>query len=282
MTRLLQNAVLLCGTLVLSACVTTRTDEIGAVKSTSATKEVSQDKGPARPASELNATTPARTKSKIHTELGMEYLRNGRPGVALDEAKEAIRFDPTYGTAHLLMGMIYESLEQFSQARSAYEEAVRQGPGDPEINDRFGLFQCRHGQPADGLARLEQAARNPYYNKSSQAWNSAGICLMSYLKDNDGAEKRFLAAIAADGRSVEPKMNLALLAYRTGRYARAKQYVDEAQQMIPRPGPDVLWLAARIEKKLGNAGTVDIYGQRLRKDFPGSNEAYYFSQGKFE
>ena len=40
--------------------------------------------------------------------------------------------------------------------------------------------------------------------------------------------------------------------------------------------------AARIEKKLGNESAVKVYGDKLLKDFPGSNEYSYFSQGKFQ
>jgi type IV pilus assembly protein PilF len=43
-----------------------------------------------------------------------------------------------------------------------------------------------------------------------------------------------------------------------------------------------LWLATRIEKRLGNAAGVSEWGQRLLRQFPQSAEAQAFSAGRFE
>jgi type IV pilus assembly protein PilF len=43
-----------------------------------------------------------------------------------------------------------------------------------------------------------------------------------------------------------------------------------------------LWLAARIEKRLGNQQGVEDLGSQLRSRFPQSREATAFEQGKFD
>lgn len=234
-----------------------------------------------RPSSELPTNSTARKSAQAHIELGNMYLLAGKNGVALDEAKLAITADSNYAPGYLLKALVYADQEQYAFARPAFEEAARLAPGDPEINNAYGWFLCSQGQENDGLIRLESAARNPYYKRTSQAWTNAGLCLLR-KKDEAGAEERFLRATRDDAKNIVPQERLALLAYQSGRLQRAKMWIDTVQQNLKRPNVDVLWLAARIEKKLGNDALVKSYGEKLYSEFPGSNEYQLYLQGKFE
>jgi type IV pilus assembly protein PilF len=235
----------------------------------------------ARPSSEAPVATDARAASKVHVELGTAYLQSGRPGVALDEARVAVAYDRSYASAHLLMALIYGDLEQFELAAPSFEEAARLAPGDPEVNNAYGWFLCARGRETEGLQRLEQAARNPYYRNPSIAWANAGLCYLR-LRDDAAAEQRFLRAIQADENNRQALYRLADIGLRNGRYQRAKQWADMLVQKTPAPTEEVLWMALRIERKLGNKDAVASYAAKLRRDFPGSNEYQDFLQGKFE
>jgi type IV pilus assembly protein PilF len=234
-----------------------------------------------RSSTELPSKSPARTSAKAHVELGNVYMQNGSNGVALDEARMAISADSSYAPAHLLMAMVYASQEQFALARPAFEEASRLAPGDPVINDAFGWFLCSQGQESAGLVKLEMAARNPYYQTPTRAWTNAGWCLLR-KKDDAGAEDRLLRAVQVDSGNAAALVSLADIAFRTTRFLRAKQLVDMAQQKMSRSNVEVLWLATRIEQKLGNKDVVQSYGSKMRNEFPGSNEYQLYLQGKFE
>lgn len=234
-----------------------------------------------RSSTELPSKSPARTSAKAHVELGNVYMQGGNNGVALDEARTAIAADSSYAPAHLMMGMVYASQEQFALARPAFEEAARLAPGDPAVNDAYGWFLCSQGQENQGLQRLELAARNPYYQTPTRAWTNAGLCLLR-KKDDMGAEDRFLRAVQVDPGNVAALIYLADIANRTNRLLRAKEWIDKAQQQMKRVNVEVLWLAARIEKKLGNRDVVQAYGNKMRSEYPGSNEYQFYLQGKFE
>lgn len=236
---------------------------------------------PGRPSAELPVNTPARRSAKLHVELGQAYLQSGRNGVALDEARAAIASDPDYAPGYLLQGMVYAAQEQYAQALPGFEQAARVAPGDPEIANAHGWFLCSQGRENEGLQRLEQAARNPYYATPGRAWVNAGVCLLR-KKDDMGAEERFLRAIQADATNVQALLYLADVALRTERNLRAKQWIDQAQQQMREIPASVLWLAIRIEQRLGNKTTVEALGARLRKEYPGSNEYQFYLQGKFE
>lgn len=235
----------------------------------------------ARPSSDAPAVTEARAASKVHVELGNAYLQTGRMSVALDEARIAVAWDPTFAAGHLLMAQVYAGLEQFDLAAPAFEEAARQGPGDPEVNNAYGWFLCSRGREAEGLPRLEQAARNPYYRSPTQAWTNAGLCYLR-RQDDAAAEERFLRAVQSDGDNLQALFRLADIGLRSGRFLRAKQWADMLMQKSAEPNEEILWLALRIERKLGNNDAVARYAARLRRDFPGSNEYQNFLQGRFE
>lgn len=236
---------------------------------------------PERPSSDQPTQTRVRLAAKRHVELGMAYLKVARLGVALDEANIAVAIDTTYAPGHLLKALVYAELEQFDAARPAFEEATRLAPGDPEINNAYGWFLCSQGQETQGLSRLEQAARNPYFSTPAKAWANAGMCLMR-KKDDAGAEERFLRAIAQDDQDTVSLFFLADIALRNDVPLRAKQWADALMSKKVEPGADVLWLALRVERKLGNEDAVKRLAERMRTDFPGSVEYQNYLKGKFE
>lgn len=276
MTKLLQYFICVMGTcLALTACVR---EEVKVTTGNVSDSDSDQRRG----SSASSEASKARLSAEAHAELAMAYFQRARLGVALDEANIAIQSDPTYARGYLAKGIVYDVQDLPNQARPAFDEAGRLAPNDPEVGSAYGWFLCAHGQAQTGFAWLEKSARNPYNTKPALAWRNAGACMQDFLKDEAGSEERFLRAVQADPMFVDPQLRLAGLAYRTQRYVRAKQFIDRVQQLMKTPGPDVLWLAASIEKKLGNEDTVRVYGNRLKKDFPASNEYQYFLQGKFQ
>lgn len=275
MTKLLQCLLCVIGTsLTLTACVT---EEVKT--STGQVADLDQDQK--RDSSAASEASRVRKSAEAHAELAMAYFKLGRLGVALDESNVAIKADPTYARGYLIKGIIYDVQGLTDQARPAFDDAGRLAPNDFEVGSSYGWFLCAHGQAQNGLAWIEKAARNPYNTNPSLAWRNAGACLETYLKDDAGAEERFLRSSQADPGFPDPLIHLADIAFRSKRYVRAKQFIDRAQQLMKKAGPNVLWLAANIEKKLGNEDTVQVYGGKLKKDFPASNEYQYYLQGKF-
>jgi type IV pilus assembly protein PilF len=234
-----------------------------------------------RPMSEQVGNDKARRSAKARTDLGMAYMRSGRIGIAMDEARAAVEADPGYAPGHLLLGMSYAIQEQPELARPHFETAAQIAPGDPEVNEAYGWYLCSRGREADGLHRLEAAARNPYNSKPSQSWFNAGLCYMR-LQQFTEAEQRFQRALQADGSNLMARLALADASFRLGNFPRAKHWLDQSMQRMSRTPPDVLWLAARVEHQLGNAQAVRVFGNRLLQDYPNSEEALRYREGKFE
>lgn len=233
-----------------------------------------------RSASDKPSLTGAREKAKVHVELGTAYLE-GNLGAALDEARIAVAYDRGYAPAHLLLGQVYALLEQYPQAQSAFEDAVSLAPGDPEVNNAYGWFLCNRNRQKEGVTRLEQAARNPYYRTPGRAWTNLGLCYLQ-IKDDAAAENAFLRADQLDPDNMQAKYHIAAISYRTGNLYRAREFATALNRRPEFQSAETLWLGVRIERKLGNRDAEQRYAILLTRNFPASNENQAYQQGKFE
>ena len=76
--------------------------------------------------------------------------------------------------------------------------------------------------------------------------------------------------------------NLSDLLYRRGDYERARFYVSRVNAVPDYTNAQSLWLAARIEKRAGNAAGLEDAARKLRDRFPQSPETALLDQGKFD
>ena len=77
-------------------------------------------------------------------------------------------------------------------------------------------------------------------------------------------------------------VNLTEVLYRRGELERARFYIRRVNSSADIVNAQTLWLAARIEHKLGNRQGAQEFGTQLRNRFPQSREAVAFDQGRFD
>ncbi len=219
-------------------------------------------------------------RAKVHTELGSAYFQAGRLAVALDEAESAIQADPKYAPAYNLRGLIHMYLRENALARMSFEKALALVPGDAETSNNFGWFLCQNGQVKDSFAYFTRAVKDALYPTPTRPWYNAGMCALMD-KDEEGAADYFLKAVMADRGNVQALYRLAELRYKRGNLFEAQRFIAEVLR-IAQPDPAALWLALRIERKLGNRSAETGFGNQLRWKFQGTPEYQAMIQGKFE
>ncbi len=233
-----------------------------------------------RPSTDQPVTTEARKRSRAHVELGNEYVKAGRLGVAMEEARIAVQEDPTYAAAHHLQALVHMYLDEQKAAQSAFERALSLAPGDPEINNSFGWFLCNGGQEQRGLELLAKAAQNPYYETPTRPYTNSGLCYLK-LKNDDAARGQFARAVALDPNNATALFNLASIAYRKGELQKARDLVTDLNR-IGEPTAASVWLGLRIEHKLGNREAEAAYVAQLRRRFATSQEYQDYLQERFD
>ena len=219
-------------------------------------------------------------RAKVHTELGALYLQDGRPAIALEEARIALSVDSSYAPAYSLLGLTHMTLNEPRLAEENFEKALSLARGDPEINNNFGWFLCQTGREQRSLAYFMSAVRNPLYASPTKAYTNAGICSLR-LKDNVAAEENLTQALRLAPTNTQAMFWLGELAYRQGRYPEARQWVGEVEK-LQEPTAELLWLALRIERKLGNREAEARLATQLRKRYIGTPEYRLLMQGRYE
>ena len=232
------------------------------------------------PVSQQTATSEARQRAKVHTELGALYMQRGNMGVALEEARTALSADPGYAPAHNVMGLVYMQLREDRSAEKSFEQALALAPGDPEINNSFGWFLCQTGREQSAMPYFLAAIKSPLYATPSMPTTNAGICSLR-LKDDKAAEDYFIRALRLDSNNDRALYFLSDISYRQARYAAARQYLADLHKLAE-PSPESLWLAVRVERKMGDRESEARFASQLKRKFSGTPEQQKLMQGQYE
>jgi type IV pilus assembly protein PilF len=226
------------------------------------------------------AVGEARQRAKIHTELGALYLQDNRFAIALDEARIALAADSGYAPAYNLLGLTHMLMGENKLAEENFERALSAAPGDPEITNNYGWFLCQTGREQRSLDYFTRAARNPLYQTPAKPYTSAGICLIR-LKDDKGAEQNLRRALQLDPRNTQAMFWLAELSYRNNRPLETRQWLLDLEKLVEL-NAEVIWLALRTERKLGNREAEARHAGQLRRKFATSPEHRKLLQGEYE
>ena len=76
--------------------------------------------------------------------------------------------------------------------------------------------------------------------------------------------------------------NLSEVLFKRGEFERARFYIRRVNAMPEVANAQTLWLAARIEHKLGNEQGAREFGNQLRARFPNAREAAAFARGAYD
>ena len=212
-----------------------------------------------------------RTRARVHTELAAGYFELGSMGVALEEVREALRADANYGPAYNVAGLVYAELKEERLAQENFQRALRINPLDSDANNNFGRYLCERKREAEGIKYFLAALRNPLYQNPDLSFVNAGVCSRR-RGDIAAAEGYFLNALKARPTQPQALYNLADIAYARGDYTQAKAYLTRLAQ-VAQPTAETLWLAVRVERRLGDRNSEASYAMQLRRQFPESKEA---------
>jgi len=257
----------LCMALLLAGCTATG--------SGSGSREGAQ-----QPTSSKPAENEQQQRAKVHTELGSLYMLDGRYAIAMEEARIALAADSNYAPAYNLLGLTHMMLNESRLAEDNFGMALRLAPGDPEIANNFGWFLCQNGRERSSIEYFLMAGKNPLYTTPTKPFTNAGICAIR-VKDDKAAEEYLATALRLSPTNTQALFWLADIAYRKGRYSEARQWTTDIEKMME-PTAEVIWLALRIERKLGNRDAEARYASQLRRRFVGSPEHRALTQGQYD
>ena len=221
-----------------------------------------------------------RERARIHTELAGSYYQRGNLGVALSEARIAIAADSGYAPAYNVLGLVYGDLREKDLAEEAFERSLRFNPNDPDTNHNYAWFLCENKREEESIRYFLMAVRHPLYATPQKSYAMAAVCAMRKNNERD-AYDYLERALKLDPNYHPALINLAQLKYRRGELDGARTLVGRYNKLAE-PTAESLWLALRIERKVGDSSSVTSYANQLRRRFPGSKEYQELQKGRFE
>jgi type IV pilus assembly protein PilF len=222
----------------------------------------------------------ARTRAKAHTELASAYYGIGNMGIALQEARIAVASDPNYAPAYNIQALVDMDLKDSSGAEASFQHGLKLAPNDPDLNHNYGWFLCQTGRAQLAMPYFTNALRNPLYTSPSRTYAAAGRCLLERNEVKQAAEY-FERALRLDPNNTNAMLPFANTLYKRGQFEEAKELVERYNRASP-PTAEALWLAVRIERKLGDRIAESSYAAQLRLRFPKSTEYQALQRGEFE
>ncbi|SNS59173.1 type IV pilus assembly protein PilF [Noviherbaspirillum humi] len=224
--------------------------------------------------------TDSQRRARIRLQLAVGYYEQRQTEVALDEVKQALLADPAFADAYSLRGLIYMDMGEAKLAEENLQQAIRFSPANPDFNNNYGWFLCQNGRERQAIGYFETALKSRGYQSPDKALANAGLCSLK-LQDRAAAERYFMQAFQFNPANSTANIGLARIFYQQRDYERARFYANRAVS-AEGAGPEALWLAVRIERKLGNRDAETSLATQLRRRFPRSAEYSAYERGAFD
>lgn len=225
--------------------------------------------------------TDAVKRARARMELASAYFGRNQMATALDQVKIAIAADPNYGEAFDLRGLIYANLGDQVLAEESFKRALQINPRDADAMHNYGFYLCQQKRYPESATLFAQALAVPQYKGVVRTLLAHGVC-QAYAGQLTQAAASLTRAFELDSSNPFTSTNLAQVLYELGEFERARFYIRRVNALPDVSNAQTLWLAARIENKLGDRQGASDFGTQLRNRFPDSREAAAFSRGNFD
>lgn len=220
-------------------------------------------------------------RAAMRLELAGAYFAQGQYNIALDEVRQALRLKPDARDALNLQALVLAAKGDAAAAEEAFRRILSAFPRDPDTLHNQAWFYCQQGKLPLALAAFEQTLAQPEYRGAARTLLAKGACEMRNERWDD-ARRSLSRAFELDPGNPATAFNLGDVLLRLNEAERARFYVARVNAVPAQVSAQSLWLAARIEHRLGNRPGELEWGQRLVREFPRSAEAGAYSAGRFD
>ena len=220
-----------------------------------------------------------RRRARIRLELASGYFEQGQTNVALDELKQALVSDPSFGDAYNLRGLVYMRLNDIPLAEDSFRRALALNPRDADVAHNYGWLLCQQSRYPEAFQFFAQAIANPTYGGQAKTLMAQGVCQVRAGQRSE-AEQSLTRAYQLDAGNPVIGYNLASLLYDRGELTRAQFYIRRINNS-ELANAESLWLGVRIENRIGNREAVSQLGDQLKKRYGQSREATAYDRGAF-
>lgn len=246
----LQLVILLCGSLFLSACVTTIESRL------------------TRKADPVKAVDN-------YTQLGLGYIQKGRYVRARARLNRALEIDPDYAPANNAMALLLQTEHEPKLAEKYFLKSIDLDDEFSQGQFNYGMFLMQHKRNKEACPYLKNAARDVEYQQRAKAAQNLGLC---YYRSGqvDLAISTYERMLKTQRFNAPVLVNLTTLLIEKRRYDEAQHYYDRFTQIVERKqnqqSANSLWLGIKLGRINQNENAVKDFSEQLKNDFSKSSE----------
>ncbi len=222
----------------------------------------------------------ARYRAQIHSELAANYYSRRQYDITLDELNIAISSDAKYFPAYNMFGLTYMELGEDRLAEENFMKALKLAPNNSDVNNNYGWYLCNRKREKDSIAYFLNAVKDPLYAQPHKPLNNAGICSRR-MGDNVQAEEYFRRALRLAPDDPQIHLQLADLNFGRNNLPQAGLHLTRVLE-VSNASAEVLWLAVRMNRKMGDRNAEASNALKLKQRFPESREAKLLINGKYD
>lgn len=265
-TRDVAVAMAMASSMLLSGCVSD-----GALEKTAI--------GRVGSSSDVNQAAESR-RIDIRMQLAIGYYEQRQYDVALEEVANVLRLAPNYADAYGMRALVFMAQGEVQLAENNFLRAIRLSPNNPDYANNYGLLLCDSGRERQAMRYFESALENRAYRTPSVAANNAGSCSLK-VHDVVAAKAYFVRSLQYDPAGPLANVYMARWSLDQGDVERARFHLGFVEKNNAL-SVEVLWLAIKIERQLGNKAAENSLVAQLRLRYPASSEYAAYQRGAFD
>jgi tetratricopeptide (TPR) repeat protein len=209
----------------------------------------------------------------VHLKQAARSLRQGRPDEAVTHCREALRLDPDWAGANVMLGRALLRRREFEEAATGFHHALRVNPNQAEVYWQLGAPLREQGKLERSAAYLQRALR--LQPGLAEAHHQLGLTLAEMGRADDAA--------AAYREALRLKPDLVLALGHLGDFLEERGQAEEGgrlvQEAIARAGPQAFPVHAHHGMSLLNQGRLEEARAHLRQALdlqPDFAATYYY------
>ncbi|MDJ0786670.1 MAG: tetratricopeptide repeat protein [Myxococcota bacterium] len=192
-------------------------------------------------------------RAQAHYKMGIQYMRDGNPALAIRELQTAIQYDPDDSWSHLSVAEAYRMRGRPRMAQDSLERALALKPDFQQARLNLSALLIQMGKYEESMVHSDRLLDEPTFPVPWKALTNKGYAQMKLGRVVE-ARETFILAIEYDPAYWQAHLNLGILEAEMGNSREALKRFE--QVLAVRPGvlaeSEVNYRMGEIYAALGN------------------------------
>lgn len=215
---------------------------------------------------------PPEERSKLHADLAANYLQRGQIDIALEEITNALDLDKNNKSANYIMALVQIKLNKSEESKAYFKKAIKEPDSLPSAQHDYANLLCREGEYKKAEDLYRNLLGNVLYKNRARLLSNVGACFYKQEKYRE-AENAMRQSLQLNPNSPDALLQMSRISFRNEKPLETRGWYSRYFQIGAKGGPEILYIAYKTEKTLGDKNASASYALKLRSKFPASSQA---------